>query len=74
MVMELAARLSEWSKLLDSSLAAMIAVAGGYMLLRLFERTERDRRAQLSDLLKYIIETLNTRLLALEQKIDNLRK
>lgn len=71
--MELATRISEWSKLLDSSLAVVIAMTGAYLMFRLFERTERERRTQVGELIKLIVESLNARLLALEGKIDNLR-
>lgn len=71
--MDLASRITEWSKLLDSSLAVMIAMAGAYLMFRLFERTERERRTQVGELIKLIVESLNARLLALEGKIDNLR-
>jgi NO-binding membrane sensor protein with MHYT domain len=70
---ELATRISEWSKLLDSSLAVVIAMTGAYLMFRLFERTERERRTQVGELIKLIVESLNARLLALEGKIDNLR-
>jgi hypothetical protein len=70
---DLASRITEWSKLLDSSLAVMIAMAGAYLMFRLFERTERERRTQVGELIKLIVESLNARLLALEGKIDNLR-
>jgi hypothetical protein len=70
---ELATRISEWSKLLDSSLAVVIAMTGAYLMFRLFEKTERERRTQVGELIKLIVESLNARLLALEAKIDNLR-